>query len=63
MSLDFGTPAKQRRRIILLDPVIGSDGVSILESIPAAEWTFAPISDPATECVTFIDVVIGCQAR
>ena len=31
-------------------PVIWSDGVSILTPLPETEWTFAPITDPASQC-------------
>jgi len=33
-------------------PVIWSDGVSIVESLPSTDWTFAPITDPASQCFT-----------
>jgi len=33
-------------------PAIWSDGVSIVPSLPQTDWTFAPITDPATECFT-----------
>ena len=33
-------------------PVIWSDGVSIVESLPSTDWTFAAINTPATECFT-----------
>ena len=31
-------------------PVIWSDGVSILTPLPETEWTFAPITAPASQC-------------
>jgi hypothetical protein len=33
-------------------PAIWSDGVSFLEPLPEAEWTFAPVDDPAADCFT-----------
>jgi hypothetical protein len=33
-------------------PVIWSDGVSLLAPLPQADWTFAPITDPASQCFT-----------
>jgi len=31
-------------------PVIWSDGVSIVTELPETDWTFAPITDPASQC-------------
>lgn len=33
-------------------PAIWSDSVSILAPLPEIDWTFAPITGPATQCFT-----------